>query len=97
MPLLVQLSIVIATVAFVAIVMAMPDMADLATVLLAVTALALLVAGLRAGLRTRALSGVWRPFEDAALAAVAHGRISDLDERLLAQPLDTVVRRVGGR
>ena len=75
--------------------MLMPDVADVATLGLFIAALGLIGSGLRVGLRTRALNGVWRPFEDAALAAVAHGRISDLDERLLAQPLDMVLGRPG--
>ncbi len=82
-------------IAFVVVVMLNPELADLATFGLPLAALALGLKGVRVGLRMRALSGVWRPFEDAALAAVAHGRISDLDERLLAQPLDVVVRNAG--
>jgi hypothetical protein len=82
-------------IAFVALVMMLPEIADLATLGLFVAGLALIGSALRVALRARALIGVWRPFEDAALAAVAHGRISDLDERLLAQPLDSVLGRPG--
>jgi hypothetical protein len=83
--------------AFVVVVIHMPSVADLATVVVLLAGLALITNGLRVGLHARALSGVWRPFEDAALAAVAHGRISDLDEHLLAQPLETVLRSGGAR
>ena len=81
--------------AFVVVVVSNPDVAELATLGLLLAALALAAIGARVGLRTRALSGVWRPFDDAALAAVAHGRISDLDERLLTQPLDAVLGTPG--
>jgi hypothetical protein len=78
--------------AFIVVVMAAPDVADLASVVLPVAALLLIVFGLRVALRTRPLLGVWRPLEDAALAAVAHGRIDSLDERLLMLPLETAIR-----
>ena len=78
--------------AFIVVVMILPNLAEVARIVLFVSALALIIAGVRAGLRTRVLSGVWRPFEDAALAAVAHGRIDELDERLLTLPLATAIR-----
>jgi hypothetical protein len=78
--------------AFIVVVMAVPDLADLASIVVFSAAVILVATGVRVGLRTRALFGVWRPFEDAALAAVAHGRIGDLDEHLLMLPLETAIR-----
>lgn len=78
--------------AFIVVVMILPDLTEVATIALVVSAFALIVGGIRAGLRTRVLSGVWRPFEDAALAAVAQGRIDELDQRLLTLPLETAIR-----
>lgn len=79
-------------VAFIGVVMVVPDLAELATIVLVVSALVLIVIGARAGLRARALNGVWRPFEDAALAAVARGHISTFDDYLLTLPLATALR-----
>jgi hypothetical protein len=79
-------------VTFITAVMAVPDLAELTTIILSVVAVVLLVAGIRAGLQTRKLNGVWRPFEDAALAAVAHGHISAFEERLLTQPLEAAMQ-----
>lgn len=93
---LVTAGVAVLPVAFVGIVMAVPDLADLATIVLVVSAVVLIVAGIRAVLRTRTLHGVWRPFEDAALAAVAHGHISAFDERLLTLPLETAIRSTAG-
>ena len=91
---LITATVAVLPVAFIGVVAAVPDVADVATIILLVAALVLIVAGIRPVLRTRALHGVWRPFEDAALAAVAHGHISALDERLLTLPLETAIRTV---
>jgi hypothetical protein len=88
-------ALAILPIAFVAVLILNPDLADVATFGLLVAASAIAWKGVRVGLRARPLSGVWRPFEDAALAAVARGHISDLDERLLRQPLDVVVANAG--
>ena len=78
--------------AFIAVVVALPDLAKLATIVMVVSALLLIVLGARAGMRARALNGVWRPFEDAALAAVARGHISSFDDYLLTLPLELAIR-----
>lgn len=89
---LIMAALALLPLAFIVVVMAAPDVADVATIGLFLSAVALILAGVRAGLRARALNGVWRPFEDAALAAVAHGHIDALDERLLMLPLDAAIR-----
>lgn len=89
--------VAIMPVGIVAIAIAAPEIVDIATIALALIVAGLAIAGLRAARRARVLNGVWRPFDDAALGAAAHGRIDPLEEQLLVLPLETVLRAEAAR
>jgi hypothetical protein len=89
--------VAIMPVSVVAIAIAAPEIVDAATIVLVLTVVVLALAGIRAARRARVLNGAWRPFDDAALGAAAHGRIDPMEERLLVLPLETVVRAGAAR